>query len=80
MNNLNNRVVVTGLGMLTPLGLNLSATWEGLIAGKSGIDYITLFDAEPFATKFAGEVKDLSLLIILAVRMPTAWTALLNWQ
>jgi len=57
MNNLNNRVVVTGLGMLTPLGLNLSATWEGLIAGKSGIDYITLFDAEPFVTKFAGEVK-----------------------
>ncbi len=51
------RVVVTGIGMMSPLGLNLSSTWEGLIAGKSGIDYITLFDAEPFNTKFAGEVK-----------------------
>ncbi len=53
----NNRVVVTGIGVLCPLGLNHSATWEGLIAGKSGIDHITLFDPEPFDTKIAGEVK-----------------------
>ncbi len=52
-----NRVVVTGIGILSPLGLNASTTWEGLIAGKSGIDYITLFDTELFETKFAGEVK-----------------------
>ncbi len=57
MNNLNNRVVVTGIGILCPLGLDTSTTWEGLIAGKSGIDYITLFDPEPFETKIAGEVK-----------------------
>ena len=57
MNNYNNRVVVTGIGILCPLGLNTSVTWEGLIAGKSGIDYITLFDPEPLDTKFAGEVK-----------------------
>ena len=56
-NNPNNRVVVTGIGVLCPLGLNLSTTWEGLIAGKSGIDYITLFNAESLETKFAGEVK-----------------------
>jgi len=49
--------VVTGIGILCPLGLDILATWEELIAGKSGIDYITLFDAEPFDTKFAGEVK-----------------------
>jgi len=49
--------VVTGIGILCPLGLNASTTWEGLIAGKSGIDYITLFDPEPHETKFAGEVK-----------------------
>ncbi|GAG62446.1 unnamed protein product [marine sediment metagenome] len=54
---INNRVVVTGIGILCPVGLNASSTWEALIAGKSGIDYITLFDPEPFATKFAGEVK-----------------------
>ena len=53
----NNRVVVTGKGALTPLGRDMATTWEGLIAGKSGIDYITLFDAEPLETKFAGEVK-----------------------
>ena len=54
---INNRVVVTGIGILCPVGLNASSTWETLIAGKSGIDYITLFAPEPFATKFAGEVK-----------------------
>ncbi len=57
MSTINNRVVVTGIGILCPVGRNVSSTWEALIAGKSGIDYITLFDPEPFATKFAGEVK-----------------------
>jgi len=57
MSTINNRVVVTGIGILCPVGLNASSTWEALIAGKSGIAYITLFDPEPFATKFAGEVK-----------------------
>jgi len=49
--------VVTGMGILSPLGLDAATMWEGLIAGKSGIDYITLFDPEPLETKFAGEVK-----------------------
>ena len=57
ISNPNNRVVVTGMDVLCPLGLNIATTWEGLIAGKSGIDYITLFDPEPYETKFAGEVK-----------------------
>ena len=52
-----NRVVVTGIGILSPLGLDTDTTWENLVAGKSGIDYITLFDPELFETKFAGEVK-----------------------
>ena len=56
-NTSDNRVVVTGIGILCPLGLDILATWEELIAGKSGIDYITLFDPAPFDTKFAGEVK-----------------------
>jgi len=56
-NNPDDRVVVTGIGILSPLGLDVATTWEGLIAGKSGIDYITLFDAKPFETKFAGELK-----------------------
>jgi len=50
-------VVITGTGTLCPLGVNVSTTWEGLIAGKSGIDRITLFDPESHETKIAGEVK-----------------------
>jgi len=57
MNGFNNRVVVTGTGILSPLGLDTASTWEGLAAGRSGIDYITLFDTESMETKFAGEVK-----------------------
>ena len=55
--NSTHRVVITGVGMLSPLGLDVATAWENLIAGKSGIDYITLFDVEPMETKFAGEVK-----------------------
>jgi 3-oxoacyl-[acyl-carrier-protein] synthase II len=52
-----NRVVITGVGALCPLGLTFAETWKNLLAGKSGIDYITLFDPKDMETKFAGEVK-----------------------
>jgi len=52
------RVVVTGIGALTPIGNNLQAYWEGLTSGKSGAGPITLFDASNFKTTFACEVKD----------------------
>lgn len=52
-----NRVVITGMGVVSPLGLSMDATWEGLIAGKSGIDRISLFDASNLETQIAGEVK-----------------------
>ncbi|MCJ7605018.1 MAG: beta-ketoacyl-ACP synthase II, partial [Dehalococcoidales bacterium] len=57
MNTQTTRVVVTGIGALTPLGLDLATTWGNLIAGKSGIDNITLFDASDMEVRFAGEVK-----------------------
>ncbi len=57
VNNGDSRVVITGIGILCPLGRDLDTTWKALVAGKSGIDYMTLFDSEPFETKFAGEVK-----------------------
>ncbi len=51
------RVVVTGLSALTPLGGNVSESWDNLLAGKSGIGPITLFDATGFDSRIAGEVK-----------------------
>jgi len=51
------RVVVTGLGTINPLGHDVATTWEALVAGRSGVDYITLFDPSPYQTRFAGEVK-----------------------
>jgi 3-oxoacyl-[acyl-carrier-protein] synthase II len=54
----NRRVVVTGLGAVTPLGNNVADTWEGLKNGKNGIAPITLFDTEKFKAKLAAEVKE----------------------
>lgn len=51
------RVVVTGMGVISPVGLTVDETWEALISGKSGVDYISRFDPAPFETKFAAEVK-----------------------
>src|SRR6476661_4798436 len=51
------RVVVTGIGALTPIGNNLNDYWKGLLNGVPGADLITLFDASKFKTKFACELK-----------------------
>ncbi|MHB8910235.1 MAG: beta-ketoacyl-ACP synthase II [Syntrophales bacterium] len=51
------RVVITGMGAVTPLGNSVSETWEGICRGKSGIDRITKFDCAAFDTKIAGELK-----------------------
>ena len=53
----NRRVVVTGIGAITPLGNNVADTWAGMKNGKNGIAPITLFDTEKFKAKLAGEVK-----------------------
>jgi len=51
------RVVVTGLGIISPVGLTASSTWEALISGRSGVDYISSFDPSSLDTKFAAEAK-----------------------
>lgn len=53
-----NRVVITGIGILAPNGIGLDAFWESLLAGRSGIGPITLFDASDLKSRIAGEVKD----------------------
>ncbi len=58
------RVVVTGIGLVTPVGIGREETWSALVNGQSGIAPITLFDSTEFATKFAGEVKNFE---------PTKW-------
>ena len=52
------RVVVTGIGLVTPVGLNSESTWNSLVEGRSGIDYISLFDAEGYESRIAGEVDN----------------------
>ena len=51
------RVVVTGLGLLSPVGIGVEESWKAIVAGKSGIGPITQFDASTFPTRIAGEVK-----------------------
>ncbi|MBI5302832.1 MAG: beta-ketoacyl-ACP synthase II [Chloroflexi bacterium] len=51
------RVVITGMGAITPLGLTLDGFWQNLLAGKSGIGAVTVFDASQYRTRIAGEVK-----------------------
>ena len=54
---MNSRVFVTGIGTISPLGLDIDSTWNGLVNGVSGVDYITAFELDGFETRFAAEVK-----------------------
>lgn len=58
---INRRVVVTGLGMITPLGASLESSWDGLLAGKSGIGPITSFDTEGYPVRFGGTVPEFDI-------------------
>ncbi len=62
------RVVVTGMGMLTPLGNTVADTWDGILKGKSGITPIDHFDASAFTTHFAGTIRNLDIEQYLSVK------------
>ncbi|MFK3649996.1 beta-ketoacyl-ACP synthase II [Lysobacter enzymogenes] len=57
----NRRVVVTGLGLVSPLGNDVASSWDGIVAGRSGIGPITHFDPAAFTTRIAGEVRDFDI-------------------
>jgi len=62
------RVVITGLGWVTPLGHDIPTVWRRLLAGDSGIATTTLFDARTFPTTFSAEVKDYDFRAALGAR------------
>jgi 3-oxoacyl-[acyl-carrier-protein] synthase II len=62
------RVVITGIGCISPLGADLETTWQAVIAGKSGIGPITQFDASNFKTRIAAEVKDFDAVALFGGR------------
>ncbi len=59
------RVVVTGLGAITPVGLSVKETWENILAGKSGVAPITVFDASDFSVRFGANIKDFDITTII---------------
>ena len=63
------RVVVTGLGLVTPLATGVEATWSALLAGKSGVGPITRFEPGSLKTRIAAEVKDFD---------PLSWLSLIH--
>ncbi len=65
---MNRRVVITGMGWVTPLGHDLESVWQRLLRGESGVAPITIFDARTFPTQFAAEVKDFDLRRFLGDR------------
>ena len=60
------RVVITGMGMVSPVGLNVKTSWENILAGKSGIGPITHFDVSDFSVRFGGSVKDFDVSTIMS--------------
>jgi 3-oxoacyl-[acyl-carrier-protein] synthase II len=59
------RAVVTGIGLVTPVGSDRNTTWDSLLDGKSGVDYISLFDAEGYTSRIAAEVNDFDAAALL---------------
>ena len=62
------RIVITGLGIVSPVGNTLSDAWENIVSGKSGITRVTRFDASNFSSQIAGEVKDFDVQQYLSAK------------
>jgi 3-oxoacyl-[acyl-carrier-protein] synthase II len=62
------RVVVTGLGMVTPLGNDVASTWDGIVQGRSGIAAIEHFDVSAYSTRFGGSIKDFDIAAFMSAK------------
>ena len=62
------RVVITGMGIVSPVGNTVPEAWANILAGKSGVEKITRFDSSAFASQIAGEVKDFDVTDYLSVK------------
>jgi len=62
------RVVVTGMGMVSPLGNDLESSWDSIVNGRSGLGPITLFDASAFSTRIAGEIRGFDPTAFIAAK------------
>ena len=62
------RVVITGLGIVSPVGIGIPTVWQNIVAGKSGIGKITHFDASKMAAQIAGEVRDFDVTQFLSAK------------
>lgn len=69
MKTTNSRLVVTGMGAVTPIGIGVSEYWENLVAGKCGVDFITRFDTENLPVKIAAQVKDFDPLLYMPKKL-----------
>jgi 3-oxoacyl-[acyl-carrier-protein] synthase II len=67
------RVVVTGLGVISPVGNTVQESWDNIVAGRSGIGPITRFDASAFKSRIAGEVKGFDVAAYLLPRRRAGW-------
>ena len=66
---MSNRVVITGVGAITPIGTGKDEFWKGLMEGRNGIDKISRFDASEFTAQIAGEVKDFGQTVVVDVHV-----------
>ena len=73
------RVVVTGMGMITPLGVDLASSWEGLTAGRSGIETITSFDVTDFPVRFGGTAPPFDITEYLPAKEARRMDGFIQW-
>ena len=74
----NNRVVITGIGALSPIGNDAETTWQNALKGVNGIDTITRIDTENYNVHLAGELKDFNIEDHIDKKKHVVWIDLLN--